>query len=1162
MGICINGVASVTFNKKEDEDRFNELKQWFKDDDATWQMFSREKLGEVITPNSILFDRPTQLVEDTLGEFNLKDDEDIARLQKVNDNTRASFERRVKDLRLKANNLKGADKSNRDESIEKLDNLLTGIEDLDAKDQFNSIIDYSLKNLTRSLDWLKKGFDANKEVHRDSILELWKQLDTYAGLNVPEYAHKHSQLNSKINEVNSLYRSVKESIESKFKDTIVGIIEENSSKGLSKSEIEAYLRESNDIDALQKLFLDINSSTDTLLAVIAKIHADKNEQIHELNHHWSSEINKAGKKLLDAGIKNFDFMSEKDSSGNKTGNIVQKVGQAFNTKLKDLYSKLDDTITDEQGKKKRREYIKKSLEELSEEEKQHNIALSIDKKELSVFQRPEYWDKSGKGLVDGDNKKYTDDFKAARELNESYEEGGWVKSVLVSEEAYNKYLKKYYGPTQTAYRMLYDEDKKPTGEVEEYETRFVKSEHTEVTDKWDSEEYKTIQANPAMKEFYDFYKNTEKTILDLLPADVAKKMLNKVFRVKSDLYSKLLQKKTPIIKRVLKDIKGLFLPEIITSNRKLGEDNKPIDGIGIFYTTDLKDEERIAKIEEEIGSLKNSTSIEDRKKVKDLRNSLLIEKNKPTADELEYDLVDNLKTVMDMANAYDIMSSVESTFQIAQEVIRNKGFYETRNGEPILVDGKPQLKTTTSNVEERLAGWMRMVFYNNSQVNNSRIAKLGQLLKKYTSAVGVGGLAVFPAFNNIVTAEMSNIQEGFGGRFYKNKNYIRGSKLFAKTLATGKFVSHLFKQPGQYEDEKPVDLLTALVSHFNFLEENADRGAGVKQKQDLKKYITSGNVLYALTEGGEYQAQTRSALAYLDNKLVDVENDFEYTNFEGQKAKTESKKISLLDAYIFDEATKELKLRPGVLFNAKNKRDTTGEIRNMNKNIHGNHSSVDKVLIQENWWGELAFQFKRWMPNGIRNRVANRYYDESLGIEMEGRYRSVGTLLRNMEGFSLQFAKDAWGKLSDLEQANAKKAASEAAMFGIALALYIIFDAIREGTPPDDEYTRQALNFLKQQADKSQGELDFFVNPLQWYKQTKSPIAGLRTFGEVAEFISAASGVPYYGIQGRTDKLVYQKGVNKGTYKVVKEGRDLLPLFKQIGQFKQLDITGDFFIGR
>lgn len=1192
MSYCHNGTASINLAKEEDRNRFNEILQWENvkgNLDAAADLFYREQAGEIISSATPLLDREPQLVEAITNPEGKewKDDVDINRVQKVLDSQIKALNKRVNDLKLQSNSLSTSARERREEESKKLDNLLTGIADLEEKQQFTQILDYALKRLTQDYNWLSSDkFDAKKESHRDTILALWKQLDTYAGLNTPEFAAKHSQLSAKINEVNSLYRNTKELVEEKFFDTVVETVIANSNQeGITREDVESFLRESQDIPSLQKWFNDINSSSDKLLAVIAKIHAIKLQEVHDSNKQWEKKINAAGKKLIDSGIKGFDWMLEK-VGGKNSGNIIQRVSGQYYDKLSKLYDKLNSTEVGTDGKFMKREYIKKPFEELTEAEKEHNLQLAEDKGELSAFLRPENYNWKEKQFFDGENKKYTDDFKSKRAYYEEYhpavyEDGvrvidaEWVKKKGISDEEYQKYKDIYYNEPTTIWRLVRDESGEATGEVEEVEVQFVKDKHTEIREKWNSKEYTAIQNNPAMKEFYDFYTTTFQEILDKLPADVARKMSYKVLRIKDDLMTQAMEKKPSILKRFLRDIKDLFLPEIVTSQRRLDEQNMPINDIGIFYTSDLKNEERIQKLEAEIESLRTATDSASKERLKRLKNSLLIEKNKLTAEDLVYDMVESLKCGMNMATAYDTLKGAESTFLIAQEVIRNKQFYDTdAKGDVILKDGKPQVLKGKSNVEDRLETWMRQVFYNNSQVNNSRMAKLFMLLKKYVSAVNVGGLAIFPAFNNIVTAEMANIQEGFGGRFYTKKNYVRSSKFLAKHLLNPKWATHMFKPIDQYTEEKPYNLFTALIHEFNFLEENADRSAGIKTKQTVGQYIRSGNVLYAFMEGGEYQAQTKTAMAYMDNKLVSVDKDFEYTDFEGNKKKTKDRKIPLLDAYVFDEAKQKLSLREGVQFTAKDRREASYEIRNMNKNIHGNHSSVDKVPIQENWYGELAFQFKRWMPNGIRNRFGKNYYDESLGMEMEGRYRAIKVMLENMGEQMLLFGggdssligqvphaiRHAWKSLSPLQQANMKKNAAEASMFGIALALYLIFDAASKGLPPDDEYTLLAVNFLKKQADRSQGELDFFVNPLQWYQQTKNPIAGMRAFGEVAEFISALVGVPYYALTGQSEKLRYVKGTNKGDLKVWKESRDLLPVVKQIGAFKQLNVSGDFFI--
>lgn len=1175
MSICINGVASITFNKKEDEDRFNELKQWFKDDDATWQMFSRERLGEVITPNSTLFDVPTQLVEDIIPSTNSILDKDLDRVKKVVEKQISLLKKRINDLTQSRNRLKGVDRTDRDNTIEGLQDLLDNLEELETREQFIQIVEYSQDDISRKLDWLTKeegGFNPKKPIHLDTFRAIVNQLHTYQGLNVPDYASKNSTLQAKILDINKKYRELSDAILENREKVIREMLKESTNdKFKDEKNFEQYLRESNDITGLEQLFLDIDTSRDTILGLIGKKFAASRQEVHDLVKEFTTRANEAGRNLKANGITNFDFMVDKT-----TARIVQKVSTSFKDTLDKLFAATDSLEVDERGFKIKKEYVKKPLAQMAEDEIAHNIQLASEKREISSFLRPEKWVK-GEGLVDGENKKYLDSFKAARELYEVYSEGGWVKAEGVSQEAYNKYLKRYYGPKTLAYRMLYDADKNPTGEVEEYETRYVKDAYTQVTEKWDSEEYKTIQANPTMKAFYDFYVEAFQELMDKLPADIAKKMDGKVLRVKDDFMDRLLQKKTPLIKRILKEIKELFLPDIITSGRALDENGVAINDIGLFYLGDLKSEKRIAQLEERLKEI-TGTSKEDKKARDKINQSLLIENAKLTPETINYNLVESLIAGMQMATNYDVMKSVESSFILAQEYLHNKNFYEKldKNGDPVTDnEGNPVFKKQgTSNAEKRLQTWMRMVFYNNSQANNTRTAKLALLLKKYTSFLGVGGLAVFPAVNNIVTAEMSNVIEGFGGRFYTNSDFKKSSWLMTKHLVKAKWVSQMFKKPGDFEDEKPYDLLTALVGEFNFLDDHIDKVSMNSQQEGLNTSKVF-NMLYALTEGGEYQAQVRSGLAYLNNQFIAAPEGFKYTKEELEAFKEEDKeiakdktgkkkstrgKVRLLDAFSFNEVTKEFKLRDGLEFSKADRRRVTGEIRNMNKTIHGNHSSIDRVPMQENWYGELAFQFKRWMPNAIRSRFAGSYYDESVGLEMEGRYRSIATMFSNMQGIGLSFTKDAWKKLSPLEQANMRKNAAEMAMFATCIALYIIFDAAREGFPPDDEYTRAALNFLKQQADRSMGEIDFFVNPLQWYAQTKSPVAGLRIIGEAGEFIGAIAGVPFYGIQGKTEKLRYQKGVNKGDLKVVKEGRDLIPGLKQISQFKQLDLTGDFFI--
>lgn len=1108
-------------------------------------------------------DTDSELIEDTLDQFDLKNDKAITRLSTLVANQIDALNKRIKDYKKSVNSLKGIDKTERQASITKLEDLLDNLSELETKEQFLAIADYTNQEMERIEKWLEggeKGFDPSKEKHRDTLLAINRQLDTYKDLNVPEFAAKHSQLRDTIDNINNQYKNISESLKESILNVIIQMHQQYSTNENYKDvdALKEYLRESKDIDGLQALLVDLNSSTNTTLGVIGKIYAEKGQEVSDYVKDFTTKVKAAGKKLLDAGFDNQDFMVDKT-----TGNLVTRVSSAWRTALSEKMALTDAAEVGDNGTKVKREYIKKDLEDMTEDEKKHNLELSADKKEIADFLKPENWDKSKGSLVDGQNKKYTDEFKEARGNNEVYENGAWVKSAAVTQEAYDKYLKRYYGPKQKVWRLVTEETFREedqgngkfktvrsfekTGEVEEVEVRFVKDTYSEVQSKWNSKEYEGIQNNAAQREFYDYYVQTYKELLDKLPADVAKRMDGRILRIKGEFIKELTSKKTSIIKTVLSKLKQLVLPDIITNGRQLDEQGFAVNEPGIFYVGDLKSQKRILQLETMIEGLKNAQDPASKKQLAKLKNSLLIENQKLEPQDLQYDLVDSLIAGMAMAQNYDVMKSVESTFLLTQQHLNGKKFWKNTDkfGDPLTdSQGNIEYKSETSKVEQRLETWMRMIFYNNSQANNSQVGAIAGLMKRMTS-ITLQGFNVFSAVNNVITAEANQIVEGFGGRFYNNANYLKATSMMGKHLADGRWATHMFKQVDKYTEEKPFNKLTAIVEHFNFLEEHSDRGGGIKQKQSVKEYAKSFNWMYALIEGGEYQAQTRSALAMLDATEI---------------TKEDGTKISLLDAFEFDEATQELKLAPGITFSAKDKYAMTGKIKNMNKYIHGNYSSADKVAIQENWYGELAFQFKKWIPNNVRSRFSNSYYDESLGMWQQGRYRAVTAMLKNITELSLAGVHAGYKALTDLEQANMRKNAAEVGLYATAIALYIIFDAIRGNLPPDDEKSRMALNFLKKQSDRSRGEIDQFLNPLQWYAQAKNPVAGLSILKESGEFIAALAGVPFHALEGKSEKNRYEKGINKGMLKWVKEGRDLIPGLRTLGAWDQLEVNGDFFI--
>ena len=67
-----------------------------------------------------------------------------------------------------------------------------------------------------------------------------------------------------------------------------------------------------------------------------------------------------------------------------------------------------------------------------------------------------------------------------------------------------------------------------------------------------------------------------------------------------------------------------------------------------------------------------------------------------------------------------------------------------------------------------------------------------------------------------------------------------------------------------------------------------------------------------------------------------------------------------------------------------NDEEIRNEIREVNKQIHGNYAYEDRMVLQSSSIGRLIAQFHKWVAPAIRARYQKEYYDENLGW-MEGR---------------------------------------------------------------------------------------------------------------------------------------------------------------------------------
>lgn len=1047
----------------------------------------------------------------------------------------------------------------KEDTINKLKDLREQLSTLENTEAFFKTAEFMHHELATTQAFLDNKFDINNTDHINFLLQISNQLESYKDLAtfLPEMTGLNSDIKKTGDEIDLMYKNINEEINEILETYMVNFVKTSSKKQLTEDDIRDMLKSAKDISIQELKMGGMSNSVSPLLQLLQK-HVEKTrEEVYENTNTWIDKINKAGAKLKQAGVEGFDWMYQKTKDGKLTGRLLQKVSQSYYDAEKKIYELLED----EQGNK--REYIYKPNETLSKAEKEHNIALSKDKAKLSAFLNAETVGEQG--LEDGENRKYTDEFKQARAQYQFYgkSESGlntWIKKPFVpgSKEAngveltsemydklYKQFQRKYYQDERESFRLKKEFKGGlwvPTGEVERILVTYVKPEFTEVVTekngqitKFGNPEYYKVMNDKtpqglAKKEYFEFVKKANEEILDKLPLATAQKMQGKMFRVKSSLINDV--KKLGALNAIKKGIRQFVNPDVIFSSRQLDENGQIVEDVPILYTADLKNTEKLKKLETKLKSLqeellKDPSNKELHNKIKIAKNVILIEESKLTPEELELDMTKSLIKAAHMAENYDLMKQTESTLMIARKIMKNTEFFKLNSAD------QKEIIQGVSKTEERMDTYMRMIFYSNSTANQTKTAKLLQNFNTFVAYKSLG-LNPFSAINNTIMANINNRIEGFGKQFgFDNKHLNQAIKDTTQQIATMNFMKHVGKDPHTI---KASNKFEAMLEKFNWIDRN----------QIIEDHSVLSTIMFGGITAGEFVAQSNTAIAKLRSEIL--------------THATTGEKLSVWEAHEFVNG--ELKLKDGFSYTPVQRRAVSVEIKNMNKIIHGNYSEGDKVALQEFALGQTAMQFKKWLYNFGKSRYGATYFDETTGDYQEGRYRTFANFISVIKAggmYDFNSIKQAFGSLADYEKSNLKKLQVEAIYWMTTAVLMMLLEGIAKSIDDDDEELKMMVNFLRKQSDRVGGELDAAINPKSIYANLKNPVSGLRTANDFGELMVQLVKTPV-NVAFRDSKDVYiTKGPNKGMTKLGKEVRDIIPVANLESQFDNLMNSGNFY---
>ena len=995
--------------------------------------------------------------------------------------------------------------------------------------------------------------------------------------------------------------------------------------GFTEQDLIDELTIGRDISTGDLLTRDLSTSTDTLLAVIDKIYKEQKQLLLDKIAFRENILTTSANKLLklDGRSRNqiYDYMLQFDSEGNRTGNYVKEIGELYSDKQFELRQDLIDVNGHMYQYRDVTDILKATQEDID-----YNIALALKKRKNSNFWKAERSDENG-NRIDGEYHRHTEEFLQERRKWETWVSNGtygkWQRKIGVKDAEYDQFILKYFDSSRYN-RAENDVDGNPTGVIEKnarglfpkvkyrIANSFTVNQDGTIGQDMRSEKYKAIfdpsktdALSIAQREFYQIYiQYYEKELLTKLPDNIREQMLGRIPLVRETLLDDIKNKSsffTKMFAGTVRSVKNLVTETATQKTVLLDENGNFINSMPVGFTGSPRVEGALEAAQAELTDLQNVYK-KGRMSPERYRTDKAVIQGRiaklriqPSVGEISSDLGSSLLKFSAMAEHYEVMGEIEDTLQAIIRVIKNKEYGPSdkdtslvgRTSEGLLKKvGYTKESSGDSNVLKRAQSYMSMVYYDNELVSQGFMDKFANALITQSSLAYVA-FNPFGNFNNYLMGRINNNIEMLGSRFFTKKSYFRASKEYNVTALpgivqrTGSGVADMTDiatlgllgiNKSDYDPDKANNKYEAFVDLFRMMDDSTDIRESSRKTDTQSLWSRFKAWGYVMQDAAEYNVQTKVGIAMLMD--TDVLNE------------DTGETLSLYDAMQFNGKTHELSLPEG--FKKVLNKDGTIEdytdkwryafrnkIREVNKQIHGNYASEDRMVIQSYTLGNLAAQFHKWVAPAIRARFQKEYFDENLGW-MEGRYKSFWKFVayssqqiyagnrdikKYGEGFK-KITKDEGGAFAE-QRASNKLFGVYRTMGEISIMLTVglintIMDSVLSGDDDDTDTQKRLKHLARYQGDRLYKEIILYVDPVQMFQMAKSPIVSAKALGNLGEALKLTFWTPFgYIVKGKDgfyadSEYVYQNKPNKGKLKVNKAWSDAMPILYSIQKWQNL----------
>ena len=1027
---------------------------------------------------------------------------------------------RIKNIKKSMSNHKGNDVVYQ-EKIDSLEIQIERLEDQNSLAEMSSVANDHLTWVTNILD--QKKVSISELTEAQNSINVWRDAKV---LFRDDYSGKYKEVLADI-------AGRAEDLEAKWKDVALQVMHKEAQASSKRAVHESDFKVMTDINAVVANLRDLseidNPATQALDNWLKDAARDTNTEFTDISRQITEAYDKL-KETAEYQANKFDVFLQKDSSGKWTGSLTHRYSQAWYDEAKARGKKRDRNKDKPESHKAYFEWRKENelivdSRVLFDEEGKHVTDSAGYKNHIKELEK-EFGEVRAAEMVAQAEEKYMLYLTDLAAFEASLEADMLLDSTMTQETSDAKLLNWKVKNSPKNYLSSYKGQAVMKGvKLEGYKYTVAKPRKTinGVATKWYDKSYEKIENDPALLEFYNFYRDTMASGLNSLPThEVRDQQANFMPHVQKTIIEKYI---STGFRGARTGIWENFTDALSTQERgavsadrdmRTGNINQRIP-VRFLQDTDVSDKSTNMIKALEMFTLmslnhKHKSKVEDKSLIMQRIVNEAIEQKLNSRSGIHKDTEGNLfQTTDGLVNLKKVVAHTinYSLYDNRREEGAPTGVVLTGNVKDSVKATKLSAKISKINTQYKLGKITEEQHTAQTEPLQIELDELGgknittvdiaDFTMKFTQLKGMA-YNVFSASNNITFGLISNIMHAAGGEDFSIKEAATAYRMML--ASTSKSLG--LDRAGVASDS--AKKINALMEKFDVLAE-VDEAAYNGKRRTKSSQLLAKFSPYEMQRRSEYFVQGQNMVARMLNEKVKTSEGVETTLFEAFDDNGDWK------TDVYGE-------NPGWDGSIDNEGDM-GDFRTfrnrliqLNKRIHGNYDPNSFPMAKRVMMGRFASQFKSWFAEAVALRFEPQRWDDQLGRNVKGMYRTIGQIgametLRSYLKIGIG-KKDGLSHLSPIDQANLRKSFTELAFI---VAINIMALTVLGLSDDDDDKNERTL--ILNQLYRLESDLTFFMSPSSFDRVLSNPVAAIRTYTDLEKaFMHSAR---YIMEDGETD---------------------------------------------